>query len=139
MTDRVTFALREASGEVFALWPPTIRYRLSSFLPPSPLLSDSLSDTLPLFPPSLSLSLPPPPSLHAGGEASCFHRCLRLRASPCGRGGLWPPTIWYRFAYSLSPSISSLPHSLGTSPSCRPSALAFGLRRRPSPCERLHL
>src|SRR6218665_1317074 len=26
-TDRVTFALREASGEAFALWPPTIRYR----------------------------------------------------------------------------------------------------------------
>src|SRR6218665_2302580 len=34
-TDRVPFALREASGEVFALWSPAIRYRLSSFLPPS--------------------------------------------------------------------------------------------------------
>src|SRR6218665_1852469 len=32
-------------------------------------------------------------------------------ASPCGRGGLWPPTIWYRFAYSLSPAIPSLPRN----------------------------
>src|SRR6218665_272083 len=55
----------------------------------------------------------------AGGETSDFYRGLRLRASPCGRGGLWPPTIWYRFAHAayilpcvrLSPS-SPLPPTL---------------------------
>src|SRR6218665_1167816 len=49
-------------------------------------------------------------------------------ASPCGRGDLWPPTTWYRFAYSLSSAIPSLPPSLGTSPSCKPSAIGVGLR-----------
>src|SRR6218665_1886228 len=52
-------------------------------------------------------------------------------ASPCGGGGLWPPTTWYRFAYSLSPAIPSLPPSGLRSPA--------SLRRRPSPCERIHL
>src|SRR6218665_2538210 len=36
-------------------------------------------------------------------------RRRRATASPCRRGGLWPPTIWYRFAYSLFPAIPSLP------------------------------
>src|SRR6218665_3762481 len=72
----------------------------------------------------------------AGGEASDFHRGLRLRASPCGRGGLWPPTIWYRFAYAayillcvrLSPS--SPPHSLSPAiPSIPPSLDPSGLQR----------
>src|SRR6218665_917147 len=79
----------------------------------------------------------------AGGEASGFHRGLRLRASPCGRGGLWAPTIWYRFAYaayillcssfSLPPPLPPLPspppHSLSSAiPSLPPSGLQRGLR-----------
>src|SRR6218665_2928592 len=76
----------------------------------------------------------------AGGEASDFHRGLRLRALPWGRGGLWPPTIWYRFAYAayillcvrLSPS-SPLP-SLSfpcypLPPSLHPSLHPSGLQR----------
>src|SRR6218665_3566952 len=82
----------------------------------------------------------------AGGEASDFHRGLRLRASPCGRGGLWPPTIWYKFAYaayillcvrlsllsppphSLSPAIPSLLPSLHPSLPLASNAFGVGLR-----------
>src|SRR6218665_1661612 len=80
-----------------------------------------------------------------GGEASDFHRGLRLRASPCGRRGLWPPTIWYRFAYAayillcvrLSPSSPLTLFPLLSPPSLPPFLPPSGLqrlrlRRRPS-------
>src|SRR6218665_2391115 len=114
---------------------------LTPCLTPS-LLSLSLSVSLPL---SLSLSVSLCLSL-------CLCLCLSVSLSlsetetePCGRGGLWPPTIWYRFACSLYPAIPSLPSSLwyrfayslssAIPPLPRDFALlqAFGLRRRPSP------
>src|SRR6218665_547949 len=131
---------------VHALWPPTIDSP-PSYLP----LPDSLTPCLTpsLFSLSLSVSLPLSLSV-----SLCVSLSLSLSVSvsvslsetePCGRGGLWPPTIWYRFACSLSPAIPSLPPSLwyrfaySLSPAIpslpRDFALlqAFGLRRRPSP------
>src|SRR6218665_3577470 len=49
-------------------------------------------------------------------------RRRRATASPCRRGGLCPPPIWYRFPSSLSPAPPPPPPSLP--PAC--------LRRRPS-------
>src|SRR6218665_561792 len=60
-------------------------------------------------------------SLSAGGEASCFHIWLR----PAGgeASGLQPSGI---DSPTLFPLLS--PPSLGTSPSCKPSAFGVGLR-----------
>src|SRR6218665_815347 len=69
---------------VHALWPPTIRYRLSSFLPPSSCLSDSLSDSLPLLSFSLCLSPSLPLSLSVSLSVSvCLCLSLSLSVSPC--------------------------------------------------------
>src|SRR6218665_1089349 len=60
----------------------------------------------------------------AGGEAS------GLQPSGIDSPALFPllspPSLWYRFAYSLSPAIPSLPRDFAL-------LQAFGLRRRPSP------
>src|SRR6218665_3647631 len=72
----------------------------------------------------------------AGGEASDFHRGLRLGASPCGRGGLWPPTIWLAYAayirlcclYSpLCPSLSLLSSPLPLFALLSPPSLPLSL------------
>src|SRR6218665_269039 len=92
------------------LYYPICLYKLSH------LIRYSLSRSLSLSPPSLSLSL----SLCGRGGI-----LFPQMASPCGRGGLWPPNIWHRFPYSLSPAIPSLPRDFAL-------LQAFGVDLRPT-------
>src|SRR6218665_1587281 len=105
---------------VHALWPPTIRYRLSSFLPPSSWLSDSLLNSLPLLSFSLFLSLSL--SFFLSLSSSLFlplslSFSLSLSVSLC---------LCLCLSLSLSPAIPSLPRDFAL-------LQAFGLRRRPLP------
>src|SRR6218665_3219340 len=91
-TDRVTFALREASGEAFALWPPTIRYRSTVLASGDDFEFRICCPCAPLCP-SLSLLSPPltlPPLLSPPSLPTLSSLLTSRSLLPCL---LLPPSI----------------------------------------------